>query len=616
MSRITITIYPWGRKIRARKGENLLDILRRANIYIESYCGGAGTCGKCKVRVLNGDSLSEVTEEERRLLGNDELRSGQRLSCKAKVFSDMALYVPYEFVNHYPYTKKEKFNIKSNLIPAVKSFRLKLSPPTIDDPKSDMERICESLSSLYGVRVSRVDPICLVDAPVVIRKYNWDVEICVWMEEEIIAVRPPFGKGLYGLAIDIGTTQLGMYIVDLKCGEIVSSGSILNPQVRFGEDLITRLNYIVKKGKKGLFEMNRVLVEGLNGLIDRLVKEANISRSEIMDVVAVGNTLMHHVFFKINPQSLAISPFVPHICFPFNIKARELDLQVADTAYVHSVPLKAGFVGSDTISSITAVLPDLKDKPKLIIDIGTNGEIVYGTEERLLCASCATGPAFEGGNISHGMRARLGAIEKVKIERDTLNVTYGVIGGCKPEGICGSGIIDAVSQLFQAGLLDRSGRFIEERPCERLRKKGEFLEFVIAWGYETKDGKDITITQKDIRNVQLAKAALYAGAKILIERFGGGKPEKVFLAGSFGTHIDLLNAYLLGMFPIVGLDDIIPKGNLAGFGALVALLDRSMRDEAEKFAKKVKYVELSASSDFRREFFDALYIPHAKDTFL
>ncbi|MCX7856612.1 MAG: ASKHA domain-containing protein [Deltaproteobacteria bacterium] len=614
MKKITINLFPFGKKIHIKSGSNLLEALRGANIPIASYCGGQGICGKCKVRILENGRTSKITEEEERLIPEKELKSGHRLSCKVSLFKDASIFVPLESLQQETIKGKETLEVKLPLFPAVKCYKLSLPLPSLDDMRSDLERVNDGLKFFHGVAVNSIDPLCMSYASKFLREKGWNVNVYVWMDKEIIGFKPKDNDEMYGLAIDIGTTTIGMYMVDLKQGEVVTSGSILNPQVKFGEDVITRLNYILKKGKKGLRELNKVLIDGLNGLIRKLTSESNVSRDEILDVVAVGNTVMHHTFLNIYPLSLGSSPFVPHLANSFYIKARELGLEVAKTAYVHTLPIEAGFVGADNVAVILSLLPHLVNGPYLIVDIGTNGEIVFGNINRLLSASCATGPAFEGANIKHGMRAHLGAIEKVKIDKKTLDVTYKVIGNMKPRGICGSGIIDAISELFTSGLVDSSGRFIENKSCERLKKNGDSYEFVLAWSNETATKKEITITQRDIRSVQLAKAAIYAGSKILINRYGDKKPETIYLAGSFGSHINIKNAYILGMFPFSGLNNIISKGNLAGIGACLALADRKKREEAEEFAKKVKYVELSATSEFQKEFLDALYIPHRCDS--
>jgi uncharacterized 2Fe-2S/4Fe-4S cluster protein (DUF4445 family) len=615
MKKVTVTVLPYGKRVKARIGDSVLDLLRKANIEVTSYCGGAGTCGKCKVKIVNGESISPLTQEEKNLLTEEELKSGYRLSCRTKVLKNTTIYVPDESLVEEEIREKGRFEIKTPLMPSVKCFRVSVVQPSLEDLRSDIERIKDILKSVYGIHVSLIDPLSLTYAPEFIRKKNWNFNVLVRNENEILGFKPVDEDKIYGLAIDIGTTTIGMYIVDLKNGNVVSSGSILNPQVKFGEDVISRLGYILRNGERGLRELNKVLIEGLNSLIEKLSARANISTQDIVDVVACGNTLMHHIFLNINPLSLASSPFVPHLSSPFDVKARELGLNVLRTAYVHTLPIEAGFVGADNVAVMISLFPKLSGGPYLVIDIGTNGEIVCGNKDRLLSASCATGPALEGATITHGMRAQLGAIERVWIEKGSYKVSYKVIGNVKPRGICGSGIIDAVSELFRSGLISHSGRFVQDKRCERLRRREKTVEFVIAWGEDTATGKDIAITQKDIRSVQLAKAALYAGAKILVNRLGKGKPKRVYLAGSFGNYIDIKSAYILGMFPYCSIEDIVAKGNLAGLGSCMALLNRKKREEAEKYAKRVRYVELAATEEFDKEFLDALSFPHARDSF-
>jgi uncharacterized 2Fe-2S/4Fe-4S cluster protein (DUF4445 family) len=443
------------------------------------------------------------------------------------------------------------------------------------------------------------------------------------MDQEILDVKPDRADDLYGIAIDVGTTTVAGYLCNLGTGELVATQSMMNPQVIYGEDVMSRITYTVTH-PDGLEKVHQSIIDALNQLIGAVAQRSGLSSEDILELTIVGNTAMHHLFLKIDPRYLAVSPFTPVVHRSMDIKARDLGLKVHLSANIHILPVEAGFVGADNVGVLIAEEPYRQDAMVLIIDIGTNGELVMGNRRRLLSSSCATGPALEGAHIKFGMRAAPGAIERVRIDPDTLEVNFKTIGekdwqseakGASAIGICGSGIIDVVAELFRNKIILQSGRFSEGVPSPRLRISGQGPEFVVAWRDETSIGKDITITQQDIRNVQLAKAALYTGAKLMMKKLGIEKLNKVILAGAFGTYINTEAAMILGMFPDCDLRNVYAVGNAAGDGARIALLNREKRVEADEIARKVEYVELTIEKDFQKEFIDALSIPHAKDPF-
>jgi len=615
MASFEIIFLPFKKSVKVDKGESILDAAIRMDIPIETICGGKGECGKCKVKILSSKGFSEITEKEKRLIGKKDLLKGMRLACLTKVYGNLILEVPEESLRRGFVRDKTYAQRKVNLLPAVSLYPIEIPPPSLSSNESDFERIKKALKEKYSISIARIDPFSFKESPSILRKEKGNVNIAVWMDDEVVGVRKKSTDELYGLAVDIGTTTIGAYLMSLKDGRCLSSGSALNPQIKFGEDIMTRIAYVVNKGQKGLDILHNTLIEGLNSLTENLVQDAHVSKDGILEATIVGNTVMHHIFLNIDPSYLGVSPFVPFLSSSINLKARDLGLNINPSANVYVLPVEAGFVGADNVGVILALKPYLQDEYLLIIDIGTNGEIVLGNRERLISASCATGPAFEGAHIKSGIRADAGAIEEIKIDPRSYEVAYKVIGNKKPKGICGSGIIDAVSELFKASLIDNSGRFKKGIKLERLRKGTEGIEFVIAWTKETAIGRDITITQKDIRTVQLAKAAIYGGSKILLKHLGIEKPSRVMLAGVFGNYIDVNNAYTLGMFPFTKPSEIIPVGNAAGEGAIFALLNRKEREEAEKIAKRIEYIELTLQKEFRKEFLDALYIPHKKDHF-
>ncbi len=373
--------------------------------------------------------------------------------------------------------------------------------------------------------------------------------------------------------------------------------------------------------------MHRAIIEGINKIVENTVKEAGLSPEDVLELVLVGNTAMHHIFLNINPEPVGLSPFPPSLHHSVDVKARDLGISASPGANVHVLPIEAGFVGADNMGVVLAVEPYKSEEILLVIDIGTNGEIVLGNRDRLLSTSCATGPAFEGAQIKYGMRAAPGAIERIRIDPKTYEVKFKVIGktdwhtkymeeGVNARGICGSGIIEAIAEMFKAGIIRKNGTFNPDLKTKRLRKSGDKgLEFVIAWKSETSIGKDITVTLPDIRAMQLAKGALYTGCKILMKRMGISEVDRVILAGAFGSYIDRESSMVIGMFPDCDLKKVVAIGNAAGDGARIALLNREIRDEADEVARKIKYVELTVDPEFQTEFMRAMYFPHMKDQF-
>jgi uncharacterized 2Fe-2S/4Fe-4S cluster protein (DUF4445 family) len=475
----------------------------------------------------------------------------------------------------------------------------------------------------FGLQRPEIDYPALLGLPGALRKGNWTVTAAIRMEREILAVFPGQVEEAYGLAIDVGSTTVAGYLCSLKTGKLIGTESFMNPQVTFGEDVIARITYVMDH-PDGMNKMRGAIIECLNDLIRTVTGDAGLSPADILEITLVGNTAMHHLFLGIDPHALGISPFTPAVHRSLNIKARDLGLAAHPAANVHILPIEAGFVGADNVGVLIAEEPYRRDEMVLIIDVGTNGEMILGNREKLLSASCATGPALEGAHIRFGMRAAPGAIERIRIDPETLEVSFKIIGEerWRPEfritgalGICGSGIIDGVAELYRAGIIDRSGRFRSDLATPRLRLTGGKPEFVIAWPDETSLEGAITINQQDVRSVQLAKGALYAGAKLMMKRLGIEKLDRVILAGAFGSYIDKTEAMILGMFPDCDLDHVSSVGNAAGDGARIALLNRDKRLEAEEMARRVEYLELTLAKEFQEEFMAAMFIPHMSDTF-
>jgi len=564
-----------------------------------------------------------MEEVERKFFDIRQERDGYRLACQACIHGDIVVFVPEESRMGKQIVRKAATERAIKLNPAVRKYYVEMPAAALDDPLGDWERLEAELGKKFDLGNLTIDYQVLLNEQKVIRQGNWKVTVSVWMDREVIKIEPGLVDKSYGLAVDIGTTTVVGYLCDLTSGELIATDSMMNPQVAFGEDVMSRISYAMSQ-ESGLEHMNQTIVKGLNQIAGRAAAQAGIKRQAIADMTVVGNTCMHHIFLNIDPQYIGKSPFPPSIHHSLDVKARDLGLKISPGAYVHVLPIEAGFVGADNVGVLIAEEPYNQDDMTLIIDIGTNGELILGNRDKLVSSSCATGPAFEGAEIRHGMRAAPGAIEKIEIEPDTKEVRFKVIGredwntdledvGAK--GICGSGIIDAMSQLFIAGIVDRTGRFNADLQSPRLRVTEKGLEFVIAWADETSIGQDIVVCQEDVRNIQLAKGAMYAGAKIMMSRLGAEKLDKVILAGAFGSYINKESAATIGLFPDCDLGSIYAVGNAAGDGARIALLNVDKRAEADKMARQLEYVELTVEPNFDKIFSQAMWLPHMKDTF-
>jgi len=618
-----VIFQPSGRRGEIAKEKTILEASQELGVGIESVCGGEKACGKCKVKWIEG-KLSPFTDEESKFITEAERLEGYRLACAAQIKGDVIIHVPEESLAKKQIVRKDIKKRSVELKPAISLYYLELSPPSLHDPLGDFDRLKKTLSERYSLSSLDIDYQTLLKLPDILRKGNWKVTVAVWMEREIIDIRAGKVGDAYGLAVDIGTTTVAAYLCNLRNGKIIGTESVMNPQVIYGEDVMSRITYVMTHPDDGLEKMNQSIIDGLNHLIQNISKGCNLIPEDILELVVVGNTAMHHLFLKINPEYLGVSPFPPAIRQSIDVKARDLGLKVHPSAYVHTLPIEAGFVGADNVGVLIAEVPYHQDKMVLIIDIGTNGELVMGNKEKLISSSCATGPALEGAHIKFGMRASPGTIERIKIDPQTFEVKFKVIGEeegneemKKPGamGICGSGIIDAIAELYRTGIIDKSGRFKKDVSSPRLKITDGTPEFVIAWKDETAIRKEITITQQDVRNVQLAKGALYTGAKLMMRRLGIEKLDKVILAGAFGSYIDPEKALVLGMFPDCDLKNVYAVGNAAGDGARIALLNRDKRLEADEIARKVEYMELSIEADFQKEFIESMQIPHMKDPF-
>jgi uncharacterized 2Fe-2S/4Fe-4S cluster protein (DUF4445 family) len=494
-----------------------------------------------------------------------------------------------------------------------------LQAPTLHEATADAERLLAGLEQQHGVTGLEFDFPVLQTLPGVCRKGGWDLVAVVWGDRTIVDVQAAAdGRPVLGLAVDVGTTTIAAYLTDLRTGDVLATESEVNPQVAFGDDVIARLHYVIHHDDGGA-ELQEAVIGQINALAAKAVERAGAARTDIFDVVMVGNTAMHHLFLGLESRALGVAPFAPAIQGAVDALASEVGLEFNRGCRLHVLPVEAGFVGADNVAVIIAEEPYKQDKVLLILDIGTNGELVLGNRERMLSTSCATGPAFEGSHVEFGMRAAPGAIERVRIDPETLDVRFKVIGlegwhtGYRPEevgarGICGSAIIEAAAEMLRARVILENGNMNPEISGERVvYENGKPRKFVIARTEETAIGQPITVSLKDIRSLQLAKAALRAGEEILLRRYGVERPDGVIMAGAFGTYIDKHHALAIGMLPDCDPEVVISVGNAAGDGARFALISQEKRREAVWAAREVEYVELATDADFQKEYVQAMY---------
>jgi uncharacterized 2Fe-2S/4Fe-4S cluster protein (DUF4445 family) len=639
-----VIFMPSGRRGRVKSGESILDAARQMGVEIESICGGRLTCAKCKIRVEEGafqkhgivstlENVSPAGDLEADLLrrnGDEE----SRLSCSAYVNGDVLVFVPEESRAHKQIIRKSATERVIEIEPAIRQLYVEVDEAQLGEHRGDWGRLQSALAEQWQLEALTIDLMALRRLQEILRKGKWSVTVILWQNQEVIDILPGYKEGIYGLAVDIGSTTVVGHLCDLRTGEILATKSTMNPQVIYGEDLMSRVSYAMMH-KDGLSKMRTAIVEALNKLAATAGRSAGISARKIHEIVFVGNTTMIHILLGINPIELGGAPFALANRDAMNVKARDLELRIHPGAYAHILPSQAGHVGADNVGVLIAEEPYRKEEIVLTVDVGTNAEIVLGNREWMYSASSPTGPAFEGAQITYGMRAAPGAIERVRIDAATKRARFRVIGeerwsdqwqigegtpldeqpGHLAAGICGSGIIEAVAEMFRVGIIGPDGRFDPEQDGAHLRWYGRKGAYILATDGQTTTGEPILVTQDDVRNIQLAKAALYAGAKLLMSRAKVTSVDRIVLAGAFGSFIDPQYAMLLGLIPDCALANVHAVGNAAGDGARIALLNRKKRQEAQEIAHWVKYVETAVDPDFQSEFVSALHLPHASDQF-
>lgn len=596
----SVEFEPIGRRGDCPEGVSLLECARHLGVELVSLCGGTGSCGRCIVQVLEGP-ISSPSSDERRALSQQQLAEGYRLACCAIPLGRCRVHVPAESLTAPQRTQVEGLEAPVAPEPVVQVYAVTLSPPTLNTPQGDAERMTEALTRQHGVGVERLD-IAALRAPAA-QSWGKPRQVALAVRGEEVVGMLPAGARPLGLAVDLGTTKVALYLVDLESGRTVAAKGMMNPQIAYGEDVVARLTYALQ-GPSQAARLQEAVTEGLNQALTEMCAEVGSSPERVVEAVVVGNTVMHHLFLGLPVAQLARAPYVPAVRRALDVKARDLGLAIAPGGYVHLLPNIAGYVGADHVAMLLATGVAQTRGVVLALDIGTNTEICLANRGRLISLSCASGPAFEGAHIRHGMRAAKGAIERVRIVGGRVEVQ--TIGGAPPVGLCGSGILDALAQLRLAGVVDADGR-MGSHP--RVRESGGTREFVLVDEEEQGENRSaLTLTQKDIRELQLAKGAIRAGIDILLEAWGltAEEIEQVIVAGAFGTYIDIASAVTLGMLPPLPLQRFRQVGNAAGTGARLALVSLSQRAEGQEIARRVEYLELAAHPQFASVFARAM----------
>lgn len=590
-----IDFEPVGRRGPCPEGGTLLDAARALGVDLASVCGGNGTCARCRVQVVAG-KVTPVGPREREKLPASDLDRGYRLACLTLPLSDCRVHVPPESLTAIQRTQVEGLEVSAKVEPSVVPCTVQMPPPTLEDLRGDDERLCEAVKAACGVEATILDVAVAQQASTELRRLDWQARATL-LDAEVIDVSAVDAPWL-GLAVDIGTTKIAAYLVDMETGATLALDGITNPQIAYGEDVMSRIAFTMRDDTRRL---STVLLDGINELAGRLCPNP----ARIVDAVVVGNTAMHHLFLGLPVRQLGLAPYNAVVSEPVDVKARDLGLRLAPGAYVHLLPNVAGFIGADHVAMILATGLNQTAETVIGLDIGTNTEVVLARHGRLLSCSTASGPAFEGGHIEHGIRAVDGAIEKVRIDGD--NVQFETVNAAPPIGICGSGVLDAVAALRHAGLVNRRGRLL---PHARVRETRDGREFVLVRP-ENAEGRALTLSEKDIAEILLAKAAIRTGIDALLREVGASVEEldHLVIAGAFGTHIDVASAIDIGMLPGLPLSRVEQVGNAAGVGARQALVSAPQRERAVAVARQIQYLELMVQPDFAARFAQAMYLP-------
>jgi uncharacterized 2Fe-2S/4Fe-4S cluster protein (DUF4445 family) len=633
---------PSGKRGRFPVGTSVLDAARQLGVYVESVCGGRATCGRCQVSVQEGsfakhgitsanDHLSPIGPKEERYDRVRGLPEGRRLSCSAQIVGDLVIDVPQDTVINAQVVRKAADERVFDRNPAVRMCYVEVEEPDMEKPLGDLDRLLVALSAQWHYDDVEVDTHLLPQVQSILRKGEWKVTAAIHKDRDddrprLVALYPGLKNEAYGIACDIGSTTIAMHLSSLLSGRTVASAGTSNPQIRFGEDLMSRVSYVMMN-PDGREAMTLAVREALNGLIDKVCEQGGVHRSDILDSVFVGNPIMHHLFLGIDPTELGGAPFALAVSSAVKLRSQEIGLPMNEGTRTYVLPCIAGHVGADAAAATLSEGPHRQDEMMLMVDIGTNAEIVLGNSTRVVAASSPTGPAFEGAEISSGQRAAPGAIERVRIDPVTLEPRFRVIGvepwsdepgfaeaasAIGVTGICGSGIIEVVAEMFLAGIISEDG-VVDGSLAERSAR---ILENGRTFSYLVHDGAQrITVTQNDVRAIQLAKAALYAGVKLLMDKQNVSHVDRIGLAGAFGTFIDPKYALVLGLVPDCDLEKVKAVGNAAGTGARMCLLNRSYRREIEETVRRIDKIETALEPKFQEHFVAAMALPNKVDRF-
>ncbi|MFG6528584.1 MULTISPECIES: ASKHA domain-containing protein [unclassified Sulfitobacter] len=638
---------PSGKRGRFPKGTPVLTAARQLGVDLDSVCGGRGICSKCQVSPGYGqfskhgvtvapDALSPWNAVEERYDEKRGLKEGRRLGCQATVQGDVVIDVPPESQVHKQVVRKRAEAREIVLNPSVKLFYVEVTEPDMHEPSGDLERLRAALAQQWELEKVTADLHILQMMQPVLRKGDWKVTVAVHLGDQENAARimniwPGYYEGtVYGLAVDLGSTTIAAHLCDLQTGEVMASSGVMNPQIRFGEDLMSRVSYSMMN-PDGAQEMTRAVREGMATLFTQIAAEGNVAPDLIVDAVFVCNPVMHHLLLGIDPFELGQAPFALAISGALRLRAEDLDLNIHPSARVYLLPCIAGHVGADAAAVALSEAPEKSDELMLVVDVGTNAEILLGNKEKVLACSSPTGPAFEGAQISSGQRAAPGAIERVEIDPETKVARFKVIGcdlwsdedgfeeavaSTGVTGICGSGIIEMVAEMRIHGIVDAPGLIgsAAQTGSASVFADGRTNSYLVYDGTE-KGGPKITVTNRDIREIQMAKAALYSGARLLMDKFGVDKVDRVVLAGAFGAHISPKHAMVLGMIPDAPLDKVTSAGNAAGTGARIALLNTEARAEIEATVGAIHKIETAVEPRFQEHFVNASAIPNAVEPF-
>jgi uncharacterized 2Fe-2S/4Fe-4S cluster protein (DUF4445 family) len=637
-----VLFMPSGKRGRFPAGTPVLEAARQLGVYVESVCGGRATCGRCQVEVQEGsfakhkivssnDHISERGAKELRYAEVRDIAPNRRLSCSATIQGDLVIDVPQDTVINAQVIRKAVGDRVIERHPAVHLCYVELEEPDMHKPLGDIDRLKLQLEKDWGYKGLEADFYLLPRVQKILRQGNWAVTAAIHRDDEqtaprIIALWPGLHNEAYGIACDIGSTTIAMHLVSLLSGRVAASAGMQNPQIRFGEDLMSRVSYVMMN-PGGEEAITKAVREAVNALVDQVCAEGKVNRTDILDAVFVGNPVMHHFFLGIDPTELGGAPFALAVSGAVKAKTSDIGILLNDGARLYIVPCIAGHVGADAAAATLSEGPDRQDRMMLLVDVGTNAEIVLGNRTRTVACSSPTGPAFEGAEISSGQRAAPGAIERVRIDPATLEPKFKVIGteqwsdeeGFEESaektgitGICGSAIIEVVAEMFLSGIISEDG-VIDGALAARSPR---ILENGRTFSYLLHDGAQrITVTQNDVRAIQLAKAALYAGIKLLMEKQGVEKVDEIRFAGAFGSFIDPKYAMVLGLIPDCDLAHVKAVGNAAGTGARMALLNRNHRREIEATVAKVEKIETALEPHFQQLFVHAMAMPNKVDAF-